>query len=130
MKNKYAGLSCVEVHEFIFDMPKFYQKADVQFCRGGASTIAEAACFGVIPIVVPLPAADNHQQKNAETLLKNGAGFMILQNNFQIQNLKDILNQLMTDLSFRETMTMNLKKLAANNAAEVIAKDMLKEIGL
>ena len=130
MKNKYAGLSCVEVHEFIFDMPKFYQKADVQFCRGGASTIAEAACFGVIPIVVPLPAADNHQQKNAETLLKNGAGFMILQNNFQMQNLKDILNQLMTDLSFRETMTMNLKKLAAHNAAEVIAKDMLKEIGL
>ncbi len=128
MKNKYAGLSCVEVHEFIYDMPKFYQIADAQFCRGGASTIAEAACFGVIPIVVPLPAADNHQQKNAETLLKNNAGFMILQNNFQIQNLKDILNQLMTDLSFRETMVLNLKKLSANNAAEVIANDIIQEI--
>ncbi len=128
MKNKYAGLSCVEVHEFIYDMPVFYQKADVQFCRGGASTIAEAACFGVIPIVVPLPAADNHQQKNAEALVKNNAGFMILQKDFQMDNFQQIINQLMTDLQFRETMVVNLKKLAVSNAAQVIVEDIMKQI--
>lgn len=130
MKNKYAGLSCVEVHEFIYDMPVFYQKADVQFCRGGASTIAEAACFGVIPIVVPLPAADNHQQKNAEALVKKNAGFMILQKDFQMDRFKQIVNQLMTDLPIRETMAQNLKRLAVSNAADVIAEDMMKAITL
>ncbi len=128
MKKKYAGISCVQVHEFIYNMPQFYQKADVQFCRGGASTIAEAACFGVIPIVVPLPAADNHQQKNAETLIKNNAGFMIIQNDFYLQNFEKIINQLMTDSGIRETMITNLKKLAASSAAEAIALDIQKEI--
>ena len=127
MKNKYAGLSCVEVHDFIYDMPAFYQKADVQFCRGGASTIAEAACFGIIPIVVPLPAADNHQQKNAEALVKNNAGFMILQKDFQMNSFKQIINQLMTDSQVREKMVVNLKKLSVSNAADIIAEDMMRE---
>jgi len=130
MKKKYAGLSCVEVHEFIYNMPEYYQKSDVQFCRGGASTIAEAACFGVIPIVVPLPAADNHQQKNAEALLKNNAGFMILQKEFQPEVLKQIVNQLMTDLVIRDTMIKNLQQMSSANAADRIADDIFKEIGL
>ena len=130
MKDKYAGIACVDVHDFIYDMPKYYRKADVQFCRGGASTIAEAACFGVIPVVVPLPAADDHQRKNAETLIKNNSGFMILQNQFQMEDLKQILHQLMTDLKSREMISTNLKKLAATNAATTIARDIHKEIGL
>lgn len=130
MKEKYGSLSYVEVHEFIYDMPKYYRKADVQLCRGGASTIAEAACFGVIPIVVPLPAADDHQRKNAETLIKNNAGFMILQNQFKMEDFKQIMHQLMTDLQFREKISSNLKNLAATHAAATIAHDIYKEIGI
>ena len=128
IKKKYAGLKCVEVHEFIYNMPDYYQKADVQFCRGGASTIAEAICFGVIPIVVPLPAADQHQQKNAEVLVQNEAGFMMLQNLFNLQDLKEKLILLMTDLKLRETMIQNLKKLTSENATQMIAEDILKDI--
>lgn len=128
IKKKYAGLKCVEVHEFIYNMPEYYQKSDVQFCRGGASTLAEAACFGVIPIVVPLPAADDHQRKNAEILVQNRAGFMMLQNLFDIQEFKKNIILLMTDLKLRETMVQNLKKLASENAAQMIAEDILKEI--
>ena len=128
MKEKYAGLKCVEVLEYIYDMASYYQKSDVQFCRGGASTIAEAACFGVIPIVVPLPAADGHQQKNAEVLLKNNAGFMILQSEFDQQKFKKIIDQLLTDVEFRKTMAQNLKKLASADAATAIAEDILKDV--
>lgn len=128
MKNKYQGLDCVEVHEFIYNMPDYYQKSDVQFCRGGASTIAEAACFGVIPIVVPLPAADDHQRKNAEVLVEKSAGFMMLQNTFELSDFKKTIIQLMTDLKIRETMMQNLKGLASEKAAEAIATDILKEI--
>ncbi len=128
IKAKYQGLGCVEVHEFIYNMPEYYQKSDVLFCRGGASTIAEAACFGVIPIVVPLPAADDHQRKNAEVLVEKTAGFMMLQNLFELSELKKNIIQLMTDHKLRETMTLHLKNLASEKAAESIAADILKEI--
>jgi UDP-N-acetylglucosamine--N-acetylmuramyl-(pentapeptide) pyrophosphoryl-undecaprenol N-acetylglucosamine transferase len=82
MKKKYHGLSCVQVHDFIYNMPDYYQKADLLICRGGASTLAEAAAFGVVPVVIPLPAADDHQQKNAESLVQKNAGFMFIQKSF------------------------------------------------
>ncbi|MFZ3228648.1 MAG: undecaprenyldiphospho-muramoylpentapeptide beta-N-acetylglucosaminyltransferase [Pseudobdellovibrio sp.] len=126
MKAKYSGLSCVEVFDYIYDMPRYYQNADVQFCRGGASTIAEAACFGVIPIVVPLPAADAHQEKNAEVLIKSNAGFMILQSEFKQEDFKKIINQLLTNINLRKDMALNLKKLASEDAAQAIAQDILK----
>jgi UDP-N-acetylglucosamine--N-acetylmuramyl-(pentapeptide) pyrophosphoryl-undecaprenol N-acetylglucosamine transferase len=128
MKRKYANVPCVEVLDYIFDMPKYYQNSDVQFCRGGASTIAEAACFGVIPIVVPLPAADGHQQKNAEVLIKNDAGFMIIQNQFSQAEFKTIITKLLTDVETRKAMAQNIKKLASADAAMAIAKDILTNI--
>ncbi len=128
IKQKYAGINCVEVHEFIYSMPDFYRNAEVQFCRGGASTIAEAACFGVIPIVVPLPAADDHQTKNAEILIQHKAGFLMPQKSFDKIELKKQIILLMTDLKLRETMMLNLKGLATEKAAESIAIDILKEI--
>lgn len=128
MQKKYSGLSCVEVHEFIYDMASYYQSADIQFCRGGASTIAEAACFGIIPIVVPLPAADDHQQKNAEVLVQKNAGFIMIQKQFDQKEFKKIISQLMTDLKLRETMSGNLKKLAPVKAAQSIAQDILEQI--
>lgn len=128
MKKKYAGISCVEVFEYIYDMPKYYQQADVQFCRGGASTIAEAACFGVIPIVVPLPAADGHQQKNAEVLVQNQAGFMLIQKQFKQEDFKQIILKLLNDKEYRKTTAHNLKKLASVDAAQAIAKDILQTI--
>ena len=102
----------------------------MQLCRGGASTIAEAACFGVIPVVIPLPAADDHQRKNAETLIKHNAGFMILQSQFQMEDLQQIMHQLMTDLRSREKISANLKNLSATQAAATIAHDICKEIGI
>lgn len=128
MRQKYGSVSNVELHEFIYNMPDYFKQADIQFCRGGASTIAEAACFGVIPIIVPLPAADNHQQKNAEAVVKNQAGFMILQKDFDEQKFAAMLNQLRTDKNLRLTMSENLKQMAPVRAADRIAEDILRTI--
>ena len=128
MKQKYGDLKCVEVHEFIYDMPKYYRQADIQFCRGGASTIAEAAAFGVVPLVVPLPAADDHQEKNAEVLVKNQAGFLFKQNQFDEQQFFQTILKLKNNLEYRKQMAQNLKKIAPFQAATEIAKDILKQI--
>lgn len=129
MQEKYKGISCVEVHEYIYDMPKYYQKADVQFCRGGAGTIAEAAVFGVVPIIIPLNAADNHQLRNAEAVVKANAGFLFKQNEFKADDFYHVILKLKNQLEYRRQLSENLKKLAPYQAANEIAKDVLSEVG-
>lgn len=128
MLKKYEGVSCVELHEFIYNMPDFLSAADVQFCRGGASTIAEAASFGIVPIIVPLPAADDHQQRNAEAVVAHKAGYMIIQSEFDDQKFDEVMNQLRTDRASRDMMSANIKKMAPVRAADRIADDILNSI--
>ena len=128
MKKKYGDLSFVEVHEFIYDMPNQYRKADIQFCRGGASTIAEASAFGVIPLIVPLPAADDHQLRNAEVVVKNKAGFLFKQSEFNENDFVNTINLMISDTQLRKEMSENLRKLAPNQASKNIALDILSNL--
>lgn len=128
MKEKYGNISCVQLHEYIYDMPHYYQKADVQFCRGGASTIAEAAAFGVIPIIVPLRAADDHQLKNAEVVADANAGYLIKENEFDSEKFHRLILNLKNDINLRKTLGENLKKLAPFGAAKEIASDIIKQV--
>ncbi len=132
MKKKYGltdGASAnVELHEFIYDMPTQYRKADIQFCRGGASTIAEAAAFGIVPLIVPLPAADDHQLRNAEVVVKNNAGFLFVQNEFSETEFSKTIELMLENSALRKEMSANLRKLAPKQAAQEIAHDILKQI--
>lgn len=48
--------------------------ADLVVCRAGALTVSEVAAAGVAAIFVPLPhAVDDHQTRNALTLVDGGA---------------------------------------------------------
>jgi UDP-N-acetylglucosamine--N-acetylmuramyl-(pentapeptide) pyrophosphoryl-undecaprenol N-acetylglucosamine transferase len=111
--------------EFIYDMPHYYQWADMILCRGGASSLAEAAAFGIIPIIVPLPAADDHQLKNAQSLLKQNAGRMILQSDLTPARLVHEIQSLRADKALREEMVRNIKNFYIPKAATSIAKEIL-----
>lgn len=128
MKKKYGSIDNVDVHEFIYDMPNQYRKADIQFCRGGASTIAEAAAFGVVPLIVPLPAADDHQLRNAEVVMQNKAGFLFKQNQFNEAEFAKTIELLQQNDSLRKEMALNLRKLAPQRAASQIAQDILRNV--
>lgn len=130
MKAKYGNISCVEVMDYIFDMPKYYQVADMHFCRGGAGSLSETAAFGVVPVVVPLPAADNHQQHNAEAIVHANAGFMLLQKSFDQVQFKKIVSDLMTQPDLKNKMSQSLKQLAPLKASHKIAADILESIQL
>ncbi|MNL02580.1 UDP-N-acetylglucosamine transferase [compost metagenome] len=116
----------VESHEFIYDMAKYYQWADIIVCRGGASSLAEAAAFGIIPIVIPLPAADDHQQKNAESLVARNAGRMILQKDLTPERLISEVESLRHDKALRDQMVQNIKGFYTPQAATTIAKEILQ----
>lgn len=116
----------VEPFEFIFDMPKYYGWADIIVSRGGASTIAEAAAYVIVPIIIPLPAADNHQQKNAEALVRQNAGVMILQKDLTPDRLVEEIQRLRDNKALREEMMRNIKGFYIPHSAMNIAKEILQ----
>jgi UDP-N-acetylglucosamine--N-acetylmuramyl-(pentapeptide) pyrophosphoryl-undecaprenol N-acetylglucosamine transferase len=128
MQEKYKHNASVEIHEYIYEMPKYYNQADLLFCRGGASTLAEAAAFGVVPIVVPLPAADDHQQRNAEALVRENAAIMFLQNAFDGEQFKLQIAKLIEDKSVLNDMSGRLKQIVTKGAARKIAQDIINTI--
>ena len=75
-----ADMSKIDVSDFIDDMAAAYEWADFIVCRAGALTVSEVAAAGRAAIFVPLPfAVDDHQTKNAQSLVKHNAAIMIAQ---------------------------------------------------
>jgi UDP-N-acetylglucosamine--N-acetylmuramyl-(pentapeptide) pyrophosphoryl-undecaprenol N-acetylglucosamine transferase len=124
---RYKGFdSVVEIHEFIYNMPDFYQWADLVLCRGGAGTLNELAAFGLPAIIVPLPAADGHQEHNAQLLVNANAARMILQKDLTPERLIEEIQSLRANAELRETLRRNIKQFHRPRAAEAIAKAILE----
>lgn len=78
--------------EFIDDMPKAYEQADLVVCRAGALTIAELTAAGLGALLVPYPhAVDDHQTANARFMAQAGAALLLPQNELTAAKLADIL---------------------------------------
>src|SRR5439155_4581479 len=74
---KQAGVAA-QVSKFIDNMPQAFAEADLVLCRSGASTVAEITAAGKPAIFVPFPqAADDHQRRNAEALMRANAAQLI-----------------------------------------------------
>lgn len=127
MQQKYRGQEdFVTPKEFIYNMPETYAWADLVVCRGGASTIAELAAFGVPAIIVPLPAANDHQQRNAESLVKADAAKMILQKDLSPESLDKEIQALMQDEARRKNLSKNIQQFFRPQAAARIAQKILE----
>ena len=66
------------VSGFLDDMPARFAPASLVMARSGASTVAELAAAGKPSLLVPFAAAaDDHQTRNAEEMVKVGAAVML-----------------------------------------------------
>jgi UDP-N-acetylglucosamine--N-acetylmuramyl-(pentapeptide) pyrophosphoryl-undecaprenol N-acetylglucosamine transferase len=125
----YQGVSNVKYFQFLDDMDARYAWCDLVICRGGIGTLSELAAAGRFGIVVPLPtAADNHQQKNAETLVNANAARMILQKDFNADSFKKIILEYKAHPEKLSEMEANVKRFYKPGAAEDIAKLVLKDV--
>ena len=128
-QEKYKGISFVEVKEYLNPMVDFYKQADLIICRAGASTVAEVTALGKVALFIPLPtAADNHQVKNAESLVEHEAAFMIEQKDLTTEKLAEMIRMVMSRPELRHDMCLKLRKLHVKNAASVTAQRILERI--
>ena len=109
-------LSRVKVTSFLSDMPEQYGAADLVLARAG-STVAELAAAGKPALLVPLPtAADDHQRKNAELVMKGGAAEMLLQTELTPEVLLERLTGLLTSGERLRTMSASARAMGKPGA--------------
>jgi UDP-N-acetylglucosamine--N-acetylmuramyl-(pentapeptide) pyrophosphoryl-undecaprenol N-acetylglucosamine transferase len=83
-----------QVKAFLDDMPLRFAAAHLIMARSGASTVAELAAAGKPSLLVPFAAAaDEHQKRNAESMVEAGAAVMLQEPDL------DIPGRLLTALS-------------------------------
>ena len=121
----------IKVSAFIEDMASAYQWADLVLCRAGAMTLAEVACARLPSILVPLPnAIDDHQNKNAQQFVDEGASILLPQNKMTTEHLLSLLVSLSVDKARLQRMASEAKTLAQPQAAQRVADICLGVAGM
>src|SRR5262249_25400335 len=116
-----AGVAA-QVSKFIDNMPQGFADADLVLCRSGASTVAEITAAGKPAIFVPFPqAADDHQRRNAEALVKANAAQMIAEPELTAERLVDAISSAFSDPKRLQMMAQNARALSHPRAAAEIA---------
>ena len=117
----------LDMREYIYDMPQVMAAADLIICRAGAATIAEVCASATPCIMVPSPnVTDNHQEKNARVLEKNGAAVVIRENECDGDSLYEAAKQLLSDRERCRAMRSAAANLAVVDAAERIYQTALE----
>ena len=117
-----------QIEPFITDMAEAYSWADLVVCRAGALTVSEVAAAGVGAILVPYPhAIDDHQTRNGEWLVKQGAAELIQQADITAEKLAAVLGSWLGDKKKLRSMAVSARQLAKPNVAEAIA-DVCMEV--
>jgi UDP-N-acetylglucosamine--N-acetylmuramyl-(pentapeptide) pyrophosphoryl-undecaprenol N-acetylglucosamine transferase len=112
-----------EVRPFIDDMPARFAQATLVIARSGASTVAELAAAGKPALLVPFAAAaDDHQRRNAEEMVKAGAAVLLDESEIDAPGkLLDALVNLLTNPERLASMATAARTQAHPAAAECIA---------
>lgn len=112
-----------KIEPFIDDMARAYRWSDFAICRAGALTVAELTAAGVGAILVPFPyAIDDHQTRNAELLVKEGAALLFQQRDLTAQRLAEQLRTLTSSGEHRLGMALRARALAKQGSAQAVAK--------
>ncbi len=112
--------------EFIYKMDLGYAAADVVISRAGALSVSELCIAGKPTVFVPLPsAAEDHQSKNALSLVNENAALLVKDENAKTEVVEQAL-ALLKDENKRKLFSNNLQTLAKPNATRQIAEEVLK----
>ncbi len=114
--------------EFVSRMDLAYSVADVVISRAGAGTISELCLLGKPSVLVPSPnVAEDHQTKNAQSLVDNQAALLIKDVDSKASLLKETF-KLLGDKPRLKSLSENILKLGRPNAAKDIVEVILEVV--
>ena len=121
-----------QVKAFLDDMAAQFAQAHLAMARSGASTVAELAAAGKPALLVPFAAAaDDHQRRNAEEMVKAGAAAILTETDLQTPDrLLTVLTGLLTAPDRLVAMAAAARTQARADAAERIANRLAKLAGI
>ncbi|GKT03574.1 undecaprenyldiphospho-muramoylpentapeptide beta-N-acetylglucosaminyltransferase [Furfurilactobacillus sp. WILCCON 0119] len=109
----------VVVKPYISNMPEVLPRVAAIVGRAGATSLAEITALGIASILIPSPYVTNdHQTKNAKSLVKVGAAEMITEPELTVDRLMSVVDQLMTNDAQRTQMAAAAKKMGVPDAAD------------
>lgn len=120
--------SQIRLKEFISDMPLTYSAADVIVSRAGAIAISELAVAKKPVLLVPFPfAAEDHQTKNATTLVEKNAAKMVKDSEMK-EKFWNTLSEICKNEKLRNEMSKNLEFFAKPKATEEIVDEIISVV--
>lgn len=118
----------VVVKPFIHNMPEVLAGVDLVVARSGATTLAELTALGVPSILIPSPyVTNNHQEKNADSLVVKGAAAKILEKDLTGANLISMIDDILLSKEELQKMKVAAKSLGMPDASERVHQ-LMKEI--
>lgn len=116
----------IKAVDFISRMDLAYAVADVVISRAGAGAVSELCIVKKPSILIPLlTAAEDHQTKNAMSLVNKQAAILVRDNEAKSKLVKEVI-ALMKDENKQKELIKNIGTLALHNSASVIANEVLK----
>lgn len=109
----------ITMQQYIYNMPTVMAAADIFISRAGASSCNEIAASGTPCILIPSPnVTDNHQEKNARALEKEGAAVVILESDCTAEVLMAEIQKLLGDRARYDAMGKALQRMVVPDSAE------------
>lgn len=116
----------VKLMAFLKRMDLAYACADIVVARAGAGTISELCLLEKTVVLIPSPnVAEDHQTKNAMSLVNHGAAVMLKDAEAE-EKLLTVLSGLVNNDMERKVLSENIAKLAIRDSDEIIAGEILK----
>lgn len=116
-----------QVHGYFENMGDALAACDVALARAGATSIAEITARGIPALLVPFPfATDDHQTKNAQSVVESGAGYLIADDALDTPLFSAYLMELLSDSALRAKMTSASRSLGSADATRAVAELAIK----
>jgi UDP-N-acetylglucosamine--N-acetylmuramyl-(pentapeptide) pyrophosphoryl-undecaprenol N-acetylglucosamine transferase len=98
--------------------------ADLAVARAGAATMGEFAAVGLPSVLVPYPYSGQHQEANADFMVRHGAAVKVPDEGLSKGLLGDTLERLLADGERRQAMSREARQLARPNATRAIVEQL------
>jgi len=120
LKKKYDDLGVKStIDRFFHNVSEIMGKSQLVICRAGSSTLMELAAVGRPAILIPYPKAmDNHQRLNAKRYVDKNAAWLIEENSYASERLKNILKRVLRDREMLKQKSGHMYNEALKEASD------------